>query len=395
MMSLAPNTATPQLVTSGFGQEENQLGFAFVVENPQPDLSLTGVEYQVVAQAEDGTVLGLEQGDLPPVLPGQPLTWGGVLFLTEAGTVAQIAVTLSPGTLRPTQPAPVVLLERLTQTMLENSAQVTACLYNLTPQALLQVPIVAVAHNLLGEIVGGGFTLVSCALPYAHTGLNVPIIMQKDEDLAQVVLHPATSQSTLAAADAEAAGPLVQVTQIGFGQRKHQVGVGLTMLNPHPTATVQNLHYRLVAYGAAGQVLAVDEGDLDELGPRAMVGLARTLLVVDETPVAHLETQCWGGELTLAPAFPTFTFENIQFDADTQVPKLVAEIHNPSPHTAMNLQITALVLDAAGALIGCGLEFAQWVPAEASCEVNVYLIFEGEPARFELYASRAAITVLA
>jgi hypothetical protein len=151
------------IVAEGFGPSnfEGEIGWGFIVENPNPGLAADTAAYQVTAYAEDGSVLGAYASYISLLLPGERLGIGGSFYL-PAGTVAArlefqtlgryfVETALEPGFLESTGAA------------FETdgfSPRVTGTVVNGLDRDLADVEVYAIAYNVDGHIIGGGFTFV-------------------------------------------------------------------------------------------------------------------------------------------------------------------------------------------------------------------------------------------
>ncbi|MBP7694484.1 MAG: hypothetical protein KA764_21365, partial [Anaerolineales bacterium] len=104
--SPTPEPQALQLAAQGFGQDGRQVGYAFIVTNPNPGLAIESSQFQVAFYNADGTVLETDSGYLELMLPGQKLGVGGVVFLDEGATAAKLEVQLSDGDPLATEPLP-------------------------------------------------------------------------------------------------------------------------------------------------------------------------------------------------------------------------------------------------------------------------------------------------
>lgn len=156
--------AQPLTVTaSGFGPSvfDNELGWGFVVENPNQELAAETTAYQVTAYASDGVVLGVYSSFVSLLLPGERLGLGGS-FYVPTGTVAERLVFEVLG--RYFQPT-TTQADFLTITDVafvpdEFSPRVTGTIQSNLERELADVEVYAVAYNQSGQIIGGGFAFI-------------------------------------------------------------------------------------------------------------------------------------------------------------------------------------------------------------------------------------------
>lgn len=68
-----PKPEAIQLVAQGFGQDDRDLGFAFLVENPNVGFAIERSQYQVAAYDDAGTVLKTDSGYIKLIVASQTL----------------------------------------------------------------------------------------------------------------------------------------------------------------------------------------------------------------------------------------------------------------------------------------------------------------------------------
>ena len=85
------------LLGSGFGQNGQDLGFAFLIENPNFDFAFENTQFLLLAFDENGIEIGTKMGNIEPILPGQTLGVSGVMLLEQNTPVSKIEVQLIEG----------------------------------------------------------------------------------------------------------------------------------------------------------------------------------------------------------------------------------------------------------------------------------------------------------
>src|SRR5262249_33307336 len=88
---------TVKLIKQGFGQNDREVGFGFIVENSNPSQAIEDSQYQIVAYSADGTVVQTGSGYIDLLFPSQKLGVAGALFVEEGVVVSKIEVQLSSG----------------------------------------------------------------------------------------------------------------------------------------------------------------------------------------------------------------------------------------------------------------------------------------------------------
>jgi len=93
-------------MTQGDGQQDRQLAFAFIVENPNLTLAVrdSRVEYRLPDAA--GKALVADYSFIDVLLPGQRLGVANLVFLPSGTPVTHVEVQVTLGSLTPAERAP-------------------------------------------------------------------------------------------------------------------------------------------------------------------------------------------------------------------------------------------------------------------------------------------------
>ena len=103
------DTSTPapelNIAKAGFGQHGDEVSFAFIVENPSPDLAVSNSEYSVLYYDASGIMLQSETGSISSLLPGdrEAVTsdhgsYRGTARVPWGTLVDRVEIRLQPGT---------------------------------------------------------------------------------------------------------------------------------------------------------------------------------------------------------------------------------------------------------------------------------------------------------
>ena len=175
----------------GFGQDERELGFAFIISNPNPGLAFEDTQYQVAAYDAAGTVLETDSGYVSLILPGQELGIAGTIFLDEGVTVDKIEAQLSLGDAESSDPCPPLLVDNiiyLPDDMFSRVAGVITNPYNVPIQDLR---VSAILRDRDRQIIGGGYGYLNFILANGTTGFDVSVASAGD--VATAEFHPTLS----------------------------------------------------------------------------------------------------------------------------------------------------------------------------------------------------------
>ena len=394
-----PPTPTPQpepinLIAQGFGQDKQELGFAFIVENPNAGYAFENSRYQIAAYDANGTVVKTDSGYIKLILPGQKLGIGGTTYLNEGVTVAKIEVQLNAGDAKATDLATTFTVDKVVYRPSDMFSKVSGVITNPFDRDITDLRVSAVAYNEAGEIIGGGFTFLNFILAKSTTGVDFSVTSAGQ--VAKVELYPTVSGlSMLTSSDKLPVGAqnLTLVKQ-GYGQKENQVGYGMLIQNPNSGFAVESTMYHITLYAEDGSVVATDEGYINTLMPNQTLGVGGEIYIDQKMTVASAAFQIKSGRFETSDVIPTFTAENISYQADRYFPKVTGEIVNPYTKDITNLRVSAIAYNEAGDIIGGGFTYLNFVPANGKAAVEVSITSVGTPAKVELYAAVSALSDL-
>jgi len=132
-----------RVVTSGFGQNGQEIEAGFIVENTGSS-ALESSQYQVTAYASDETVLTTNTNYIAAILPGQRLGIGTDLFESDKTPVARLDVQVKAdkATLKPDKTSP----------------HVTGIVRSSYTKDIKDIRVSAILYDGTGRIIGAGFT---------------------------------------------------------------------------------------------------------------------------------------------------------------------------------------------------------------------------------------------
>lgn len=389
-MAPASEAEGVRIIAQGFGQVEGEVGWAFIVENPNPSFAAVEVDYAITFFDETGAVLGEDEWWIDVIAPGQTLGEADTYWLDEEGTVASFEAEVLTYDLKPLSPVPPLTFDTISQLEGEGWLAASGVLHNPLDRDLTDITISAVAYDAAGAIIGGGSSWLDFVLANGHTGTGAQVTA--DGDPARVELYAVSYESCFPApATAEAPDGAVapRITQQGFGQAGADVGLGFLLENPNDALTIEDVTWQYTLYAADRRVLAVGSGYVRFLAPGQILGIAENAYLTSDDAVADLEVQLLAGEYDTDTVGPNFTTEEIALEQDEYGSTTVTGIVvNPNDQSVTGLQVHAIVYDAAGAIIGGGWSYIEDIPANGRTPAEVYVALSdtAPPARAELYA---------
>jgi hypothetical protein len=389
----APTPTTPPdpvlIVAQGFGRDGRSLGYAFVVENPDPQLAVENSQYQVAVYDADGVVVETDSDYVELLLPGRRFGIAGTVFLDQGITVSKIEVQLSEGAHVASSQIPTFAIDSVTYHRGEYTSRATGVVKNPYDRDVTDLYVSAVAYDAAGEVIGGGFTYLNFILANGATGVKVNITSASDAEVASIELYAMLSAlSSLTPEDSLPSGAASLVlAKHGFGQHENEVGFGMLVENPNASFAVDAAQYHLTVYAEDGSVLDAEQSFLDTLLPGQTLGAGGSLYLDEGMEVARLDVQIKGGRFIKSDAIPFFTTEQAVYQPDPYWPQVTGQIVSPYGSEITNLRVAAIAYDAAGEIIGGGYTFLDFVPANGKAAVEVSVTTAEEPTTVELYAA--------
>ncbi|HLI51000.1 MAG TPA: hypothetical protein VKU87_04340 [Thermomicrobiaceae bacterium] len=175
--SPSPVTQNLQVIASGFGQNDNgQIGYAFIVKNPNSALGISNSQYQVAAYDSSGTVLKTDSNYINIIRPGETFGVGGQLFLDKGQKAAKIEVQVSTGTTGAMTDTTDLTTDKATYSADGyGDEQVSGVVNNPWKVDVKEVRVSAVTYDASGKINGGGFTFVDFVPAGGHAAATVQV----------------------------------------------------------------------------------------------------------------------------------------------------------------------------------------------------------------------------
>jgi hypothetical protein len=387
-----PEAESIQFVAQGFGQDEQELGFAFIIKNPNVDIAFESTQYQVAVYDDAGTVLETDSGYIELILPGNTLGVAGTMWLDEGMTVSSLEVQLLEGDSVQTDPIPTFNVQSGIYYEGEYSDTVTGVINSPYNIYLKDIRVSAVVYNEGGEIIGGGFTYLNFILANNSTGVKVSVTASGD--VASVELYPTVSGLTFLSKETElpeGASNIVLAKQ-GFGQDDQEIGFGMLIENPNGNFAIENSQYHITAFGENGNVLATEEGYVKVFLPNQTLGVAGTTYLIEDTDVVRIDAQILAGDFVESSQLPYFSSENVTYHPDEYFPKVTGQIVNPYNKDITDLRVSTILYNEAEDIIGGGFTYLDFIPANGKSAVEVSVTSSGTPAATELFAAVSSLS---
>lgn len=392
-----PITPTPEVlplevVDMGYGQDGREVGYAFLVENPNANLAVERSRFQVALYDSDDVVVETDSGYVELILPGQTLGLASTQIVDEDVTVARIEVQVKQGDAVTSDPLPDFAVEHAVFSESMFMDRVTALVHNPYNADLESLRVSAVLRDGEGSIIGGGFTYLSFVLAESSAGVSLSVAVEGG--VAEVEVYPTVSGLTFLgreAVDVPDGAEWVRLLEQGYGQDEMGASFGLLVDNPNEGYALESSQYLVTAFAADGQVIDTEDGYIAVLMPGEVLGVGGSLTTGDEA-IASIEAHVLPGDYIEAEGVPGFGAENVTYRPGGGYGKVSGQITNPYDSDVSDLRIAALVYNADDEIVGGGFTYLDFVPANGKTAVEVSVHPRGSVARSELYATLSSFS---
>lgn len=382
----------PQLESSGFVQDEDQLAYAFKLRNPDTTLTMQQIEYTIQAYDATDQLLGNDTFSLSRLLPEQVMGMSGLMTLETPGEISRIEVVLPDNTVAASEvDVPQLALEDVQLFASDTFDRVTGLLRNPTTETLERVRISALGFDEQDQLVGGGLGYVMYLPP--ETPLGVEILLRSKATPARVEVYALPPNPDLPRSRSQAGEPGseaqgARLLDYGFAQQDRDIGYGLVVENPNPDQGLRSTVLYLTFLDAEGRVVGADQTWIDWLPPGAQrtIGGNAFSALPDGVTAAAMDVTLYGGRpFTQTIDLPTFQVQGTNYEDTGFVQVVRGQLVNPGNQTWEAVAVSALAYDAGGNIIGGGLRRIESVPAGGQTPIEVYVRVAGTPAEVILY----------
>jgi hypothetical protein len=392
VQSPSPQPESIQLISQGAGQNDRELGYGFIVKNPNLNYAYDTSQYQIAVYNAEGTVIKTDSGYIALMLPGQQLGVGGTMYLDEGMTAAKIEVQLNDGMATVSDLSNTFTVDKVFYKSDKNFPHVRGVITNPYNKDITDLRISAVLYDDAGNIIGGGYTFLNFIQSNNSTGVDFSVA--SNGNVSRVELFPTLSGlSDLGATDQLPQGASdLSIVKQGYGQNKSELSFGIVIENSNQDLSFESSMYHVTAYSEDGSVLGVSEGYIDLMLPNQALGVVDNIYLDDGVIVSRIDAQIKQGSFNQSASIPVFSSENAAYLSDQYFPKITGQIISPYDKDITNLRVSAIAYNAAGDIIGGGFTYLDFVPANSKAAVEVNITVSDTPVKVELYASVSALS---
>lgn len=374
-----------QLLEQGFGQQGTEVAYGMVIENPG-EAALIDSQYQVTIYDAEGTILGTDDGSIAVILPGQRLGIAGTVYLNEGQVTDKVEIVIESGEAAETDFNAPLTTEKVSYSRESYWPTALGLVTNPFDQEIAYVQVWGVAYDSADNIIGGGSNSISYIAAGSSAGVEMGITSYGE--VARVEFFAAVANSTYYDDSADRVGSEnVSLVNQGYGQKTTEVAYGALMENASTDAAAESVYLHTTFYAENGDVVGVSDGYISVVLPGETQAVAGSVSLAEGVTVGSIEIQYHVSKMTPATDLPNLTSENVNYLDDAYSPKVTGQILNPYDVKLENVQVVVIAYDAAGAIIGGGTDYIDFISAGKKAAVEVYLTASGVPASLEMYAS--------
>jgi hypothetical protein len=390
-----PTAEAPRILSQWFAQRSDDrwvVNFAFLVENPNPDLELLRSEYQVVAYDKAGLVLVSQIAYIDLLPAGQSMAGVGTVTVKETDMVDRMEVTLSdPGQAQtPANPQMPLSAGQVKYTHYQDWDIVSGLVNNSLNQEMTEVAVNAVLFDANGQIIGAGQSYGSYFVP-ANGQVPVAVRAASNGQVARAEFYPFAQPMNTNLPATPGLQPL-KVLAAGFRQNPQStadITVAFILENPNPDQAIFDVNYVVALYDQAGALLATQSSDMSPLSlvyPGSKTAMTTQFNVSGDTQVARVEIFMGQGQVKSTSGPNPLQGDKASYIA-TPYPKVTGLVVNSSGEEIKQVNVYAILYDQEGRIIGGGKNTLDSIPANSQVPVELMVASSSTPARVEIYAS--------
>jgi hypothetical protein len=190
----------------------------------------------------------------------------------------------------------------------------------------------------------------------------------------------------------------VTITAFGFGLPTGtftigSLGYGFTIRNENTAEAAESVSIQIAFQDAAGTVVATDNTSISYLGPGEHTGVAGSSFASTAKTATKMTVQALPSKWTVIGPVPNFTFTGTAYLAEQFSTKVTGIIKSPFAKDYKLVRVSAIGVNAAGAIVGGGYAFVDFVPANGTAAVSIS--YTGTtPANVALYGQLSSLSLL-
>lgn len=180
----------------------------------------------------------------------------------------------------------------------------------------------------------------------------------------------------------------------GFGAGKFGSSYAFILQNPMIGQSAENVQCQIAAFDKDGSVLTTATDLIAVIFPGQEVGIAGRLAVDTGQKIDRLDVQVKPDKYEQFQPQSSFTLENSKFISGSYGSKVTGIVKSPYRNDIKDVEVTAIVSDAARKIFGGSFTLINFVPAGGQAAFEVSLDVIGTPANVDVYAMFSTLSLL-
>jgi len=178
----APKAQAVTILAQGFGQETDgrQVGWAFMIENPNPGLAVESSQYQIALSDDSGTIRKTVSGYIGLLLPSEQTVVSGTTILPEGTKATKLDITFKQGNTGTLDVTGKFTADKVTYLANGYVPAVSGIISNPFNKDLENLRLSAVAYDESNKIIGSGYTFLNFILAGGKSGVTVSMTSSSD-----------------------------------------------------------------------------------------------------------------------------------------------------------------------------------------------------------------------
>lgn len=383
------------VVDSIFKDNEYFVPYAYEIKNTDPTYALLDTYCSVEAFDSNGESLGEWEDFVEFLKPGESTKFSGQVWKLSENIAEEIRVACEYQlTENSDYTLPLEISnERLFYDDLFTQHIVTAVVKNTSPTTYLYTRIDAIAYNNAGEMIGGGYDVISFI--YGNTQVGASIILNIDEQPARIEYYPKTPNYN-EIDDNPARTSQISVTASNYESFGTYLSGGMLVKN-NINQLITGFNVLTTFYAEDGSVCMKDYFSGDVLFPGEMIGISNGSIFHPETCVpTSYESYVYPLDVAepQLPANP-FSVSNAQY-SNEDYSKVSLTITNNHNQRISDLTVYVLLYNADGVIIGGSKDYLGEIGANSSAEMEIWVSDIGNQAlgKIEVYPTLTSYSII-
>lgn len=383
------------VVNSVFKNNDYFVPYAYEIKNTDPTYALTTTYCTVEAFDANGESVGEWEDYVEFLKPDETTKFSGQIWKLNENVAEEIKVACE---YQLTDNAEYTLPFEITNEHifyddLFSQHLVTAIFKNTSPTTYLYTRIDAIAYNNAGEMIGGGYDVISFI--YGNTQVGTSITLNIDEQPAKIEFFPKTP-SYNEIDDNPARTSQISVVASNFESFDTYLAGGMLLKN-NTDQLITGFNVLTTFYAADGSVCMKDYYGGDAIFPGETIGSSNGSIFFPEECIPN-NYESYVYPLDVAePQLPTnpFSVSNAQF-SNEDYPKVTVTITNNYNQRISDVTVNVLLYNTDGVIIGGSKDYVGEIVANGSAEMEIWVSDIGNQSigKIEVYPSLTSYTII-